>query len=76
MSARTNPRLAAVQAPPIAEAQAWIRHRVFPPEKPLLDLAQAVPSYAPAEALTRHVAAVAAAPETSLYSAITGTGVS
>jgi aspartate/methionine/tyrosine aminotransferase len=38
----------------------------------LLDLAQAVPSYAPAEALTRHVGAVAREPETSLYSEILG----
>jgi aspartate/methionine/tyrosine aminotransferase len=68
-----NPLVAAVSTPPVAEVQAWIRDRAFPPDKPLLDLAQAVPSYAPAESLTRHVGAVAREPETSLYSAILGT---
>lgn len=73
MMRRSNPLLGEVATPPVAEAQAWIRGRLFPAEKPLLDLAQAVPSYAPAEALTRHVAAVASEPETSLYSDILGT---
>ena len=31
--------------PPIAEAQSWISGRTFPEEKPLINLAQAVPSY-------------------------------
>jgi len=67
-----NPLVGAVATPPVAEAQAWIRGRTFPPDKALLDLAQAVPSYAPAEALIRHVGAVAREPETSLYSEILG----
>ena len=70
---RANPLVAAVATPPIAEAQGWIRGRTFPADKPLLDLAQAVPSYPPAPALTRHVAAVAREPETSLYGPILGT---
>jgi hypothetical protein len=72
MTFRYNSSVAAVNSPPIAEAQAWIRGRTFSADKPLLDLAQAVPSYAPADALTLHVAAVAAKPATSLYSAILG----
>ena len=35
--------------PPIAEAQSWISGRTFPEEKPLINLAQAVPSYPPAQ---------------------------
>lgn len=72
MTTRCNPLLAAVNTPPIAEAQAWIRGRTFAAHKPLLDLAQAVPSYAPAEALTGYVADIAAEPSTSLYSEILG----
>ena len=73
MSRWSNPLVGAVTTPPVAEAQAWIRGRRFPADKPLLDLAQAVPSYAPAEALTRHVATVAGEPATSVYSDILGT---
>jgi aspartate/methionine/tyrosine aminotransferase len=72
MKPQCNPLVGAVNSPPIAEAQAWIRGRRFPPEKPLLDLAQAVPSYAPAEALTGHVAKVAGEAGTSVYSEILG----
>lgn len=75
MTSRRNRLVRAVTTPPIAEAQAWIRGRTFPHDKPLLDLAQAVPSYPPARSLTRHVASVAPQPETSLYSAILGTTV-
>lgn len=73
MTRHCNPLVGAVTTPPVAEAQAWIRGRTFPADKALLDLAQAVPSYAPAEALTRHVATVAREPATSLYSEIPGT---
>lgn len=72
MKTAYNPLLGAVNTPPIAEAQKWVRGRTFPADKPLLDLAQAVPSYPPAEDLTRHVARIAAAPSTSLYSEILG----
>jgi aspartate/methionine/tyrosine aminotransferase len=70
---RANPLVGAVATPPVAEVQAWIRGRTFPANKALLDLAQAVPSYAPAEALICHVGDVAREPETSLYSEILGT---
>jgi aspartate/methionine/tyrosine aminotransferase len=70
---RANPLVGAAATPPVAEVQAWIRGRTFPANKALLDLAQAVPSYAPAEALIRHVGDVAREPETALYSEILGT---
>ena len=73
MKAYCNPLVGAVGSPPIAEAQGWIRGRSFPADKELLDLAQAVPSYAPAEALTRYVAKVAVEAGTSRYSEILGT---
>ena len=45
MPPRVNPLLAAVAVPPIAEAASWIKGRVFPPDRPLIDLCQAVPGY-------------------------------
>ena len=56
MTYPTSPLIAEAIDPPIAEAQGWIAGRTFPSEKPLLDLAQAVPSYPPAHALTEHLA--------------------
>lgn len=58
--------------PPIAESQTWIAGRTFPSDKPLLDMSQAVPSYAPAKELTDHVAERAAHFETAQYSVIRG----
>ena len=73
MTPRYNPLVGAVNTPPIAAAQEWIRGRIFPADRELFDLAQAVPSYAPAQSLTRHVASVAQEPATSVYSDIMGT---
>lgn len=58
--------------PPIAEAQGWIAGRVFPQDKPLLDLAQAVPSYPPADELSAHVAERTGHFESAQYTAIRG----
>ncbi len=68
-----NPLVGGVITPPVAAAREWISGRTFPAEKELLDLSQAVPSYAPAEALTRHLTSVVVEPATSLYSDILGT---
>jgi len=72
MSYRLNPSLHDVAEPPIAEAQGWIRGRVFPPEKPLIDVAQAVPGYPPPAALTGHLASVIGRPEMARYTEIEG----
>ena len=58
--------------PPIAEIAALARGRSFPADKPLLDLAQAVPAWPPAEALTRHLAEAVREPETARYTPILG----
>lgn len=68
-----NPLVGGVITPPVAAAREWISGRTFPADRELLDLSQAVPSYAPAESLTRHLASVVAEPATSLYSDILGT---
>lgn len=72
MTYRLNTLLRAVAEPPIAEAQGWIRGRAFPVDKPLIDVAQAVPGYPPPEALTNHLAAVIGRPETARYTEIEG----
>jgi hypothetical protein len=46
-----SPALAAIQPPPITEVKSWIAGRTFPPEKPLIDLCQAIPDYAQAQAM-------------------------
>ena len=58
--------------PPIAEAQSWIAGRKFPKNKPLLNLAQAVPSYPPANSMSEHLANNVKLFETAQYTAIAG----
>ncbi|MGK9170014.1 aminotransferase [Inquilinus limosus] len=67
-----NPLLAAVAAPPIAEAQRWVEGRSFPADRPLIDLAQAVPGYAPPETLVAHLAERLRDPAVHRYTAILG----
>ena len=69
---RINPALGAVIPPPIAEIAKLAAGRDYPPEKPLLDLAQAVPAYPPAEALTAHLADAVRRPEMARYTPIVG----
>jgi aspartate/methionine/tyrosine aminotransferase len=72
MSLRLNPLVLGVAEPPIAEAQGWIEGRTFPPDRPLLNMAQAVPSYPPADALQELLADVVRRPDASLYTEILG----
>ena len=58
--------------PPIAEAQSWIAGRKFPKNRPLLNLAQAVPSYPPANSMSEHLANNVKLFETAQYTAIAG----
>ena len=72
MSLTVNPDVIRAIDPPIAEAQSWIAGRKFPADMPLLDLAQAVPSYPPADTLSAHLATRTPAPETARYTPIAG----
>jgi len=66
-----NAGLAAVTPPPIAEAQGWLRE--MPDDgRPLLDLAQAVPTDPPPAALRAHLAEVVQADGGHVYSEILG----
>lgn len=73
MKLRPNPLLAAVAEPPIAEAHGWIHGRQFPADKPLIDVAQAVPGYPPPAALSDHLARAVSEPRLSRYTEIVGT---
>ncbi|MFQ5985041.1 MAG: aminotransferase [Alphaproteobacteria bacterium] len=72
MTFRTNSLVGAVAFPPIAEAHGWISGRTFPEDKPLIDVAQAVPAYPPASALTAYLARRVRKPETARYTEIAG----
>ncbi len=68
----TNPRVDAVKAPPIPEAWSWVEGLTFPPDRPLLDVCQAVPSFPPPQALREHVAWRAEDAVTAKYTDIFG----
>ena len=65
-----NPAIARVEAPPIMEAQTWIRPGLR--NRALLNLCQAVPKYPPAPELQQEVARAAAESGVSLYTDIFG----
>jgi aspartate/methionine/tyrosine aminotransferase len=67
-----NPLFESVAAPAIAEAQAWVKDREFPPDRPLIDVCQAVPGYPPPIALREHLSRIALIPGTERYTAIEG----
>jgi aspartate/methionine/tyrosine aminotransferase len=72
MTYHINKLLAAVAVPPIAEAQGWIKGREFPTDKPLIDVAQAVPGYPPPAELTDHLARIVGEPASARYTDIEG----
>lgn len=74
MTYQLNPIVEAVAEPPVAEVHDWIRGRDFPADKPLLDVAQAVPSYPPAPELQAHLAGRITEDGTSTYTEIIGLG--
>ena len=70
MAYAVNPAIARVEAPPIMEAQGWIRPASR--NRILLNLCQAVPGYAPAAELQQEVARAALVHGTSFYTDIFG----
>jgi aspartate/methionine/tyrosine aminotransferase len=64
--------VAGVEAPPIAAVQGWVRGRRFPADKPLIDLAQALPGHPPPDALVAHLAERLADPAVHRYTEILG----
>ncbi len=72
MSLPLNPWLQRVSPPPIADAQQWVAGRQFSADLPLLDVSQAVPSYAPADELRQYLAEVILQPASAQYTPIAG----
>jgi aspartate/methionine/tyrosine aminotransferase len=70
MTYAVNPAISRVEAPPIMEAQTWVRPGLR--NRTLLNLCQAVPSWSCAEELDAEVARLAHEPGISLYTDIYG----
>lgn len=70
MTYAVNPAIHRIEAPPIMEAQTWIRPGLR--NRALLNLCQAVPSWPAAQELDDEVARAAHTPGTSLYTDIFG----
>ena len=60
-------QIEAVHFPPISEVREWAASSGRDPERPLIDLCQAVPDYPPAPELVAHLREVVADPLTSRY---------
>ena len=69
---KVNSLVHGVITPPIAEVQSWIKNRLFPNDRPLFDVAQAVPSYGPAQPLLDRLASQLLDPSTARYTDILG----
>ncbi len=63
-----SPLIEQVHFPPISEVKEWLSGSAFPPERPLVDLCQAIPDYAPAPELTEHLKGVLDDPRIARYS--------
>ena len=72
MTNRINPNIINAIDPPIDEANSWLAGRIFTDEKPLINLAQAVPSYAPSKELTNFLAERVQLFETAKYGPVSG----
>ena len=72
MPYRINPNVSAVSAPPIPEVQAWAGARTANTDLPLLNMAQAVPSYPPAEPLRAQMAELVEQGEPAFYTGVPG----
>ncbi|MEE2717625.1 MAG: aminotransferase [SAR324 cluster bacterium] len=67
-----NPNVLAVEEPPIAEAQGWVSACEFAPERPLIDLAQALPGYPAEVGLRAHLKELLDSPALGSYTDIAG----
>jgi len=68
-----NPNLTRAIASPIMEAGSWVAANPAPPDRPLIDLSQAVPAGAPAEPIRRAIADAALNdPGAHLYCSVLG----
>jgi len=62
-----SPNIEPVPFPPISAVKGWIAGRTSSPERPLIDLCQAVPDYAPPPELIAHLRPLLDDPQTARY---------
>jgi aspartate/methionine/tyrosine aminotransferase len=67
MKFQISPHIEKVHFPPISEVREWISGRGFPPERPLIDLCQAVPDCPPAMGLTNYLSRIVNDPVVCRY---------
>jgi hypothetical protein len=72
MAFSINPNVDRVLDPPTNETRGWVARREFNADLPVIDAAQAVPSYPPAEALQAHLAEQVKLADTAFYTPILG----
>ena len=63
-----SPYIELVPFPPISAVREWVAGRNFPPERPLIDLCQAVPDFPPAPQLIEQLKPLLDDPQTARYS--------
>ncbi|MDT8420293.1 MAG: aminotransferase [Desulfuromonadales bacterium] len=68
MNFTTSRNIQNVHFPPISEVKGWLSERVFPDEKPLVDLCQAIPDYPASPSLLDHIKEKLDDPATCKYS--------
>ncbi len=69
---QTNPSVARVLDPPTGETRAWLAQGPAKSALPVIDAAQAVPNYPPADALMAHLSRFVREPESAFYTPIFG----
>lgn len=75
MNQPINPAFAATFPPPVMEARRWITGKVFPEDRPLMNLSQAAPVDPPPQALMQAMAeAILTDPSVHLYGPVLGLG--
>lgn len=71
----TNPNFLATFPPPVMEARRWLDGKIFPADRPLMNLSQAAPVDPPTEGLMRAMAdAILTDPSVHLYGPVLGHG--
>jgi len=65
---RFSGQLEQIQPPPISEVKSWLSEREFPPDRPLVDLCQAIPDYSPPTELIELLKQKLADPQCFKYS--------
>jgi aspartate/methionine/tyrosine aminotransferase len=61
-----------IEEPPVVEAASWQQPGKFGPDKPLINVSQAVPGYGPAAELREHLSSMVMDEDTAFYTTVQG----